>query len=185
MRMRGGGAVDIGCAVIAAAGAAVDAGEDDDAVAADDADFASCEDDDDAAAGADDFALRADDRRRADDADFAAGADDFPARADDRGAAAAGDFALRLEDVDAATVVASPMASVSASLIASGDASFERLRLLERVPLVLAADFLASALGPELTGDAAGADAFCFLGMGVCVVAAGRRLEIAAGARCC
>jgi len=47
----------------------------------------------------------------------------------------------------------------------------------------MTADFLA--VSAALTGDAAGADAFRFLGMGVCVVAAGRRLEISAGARCC
>jgi hypothetical protein len=156
MRMRGGGVVEIGCAVIAAAGA--DAGEDD------------------AAAGADDLAARADDD------DATAGADVFALRADGRGAAEdAGDFAMRLEDRDGATVVP-PKASVSASLIAAGDASFERLRLLERVLLVRAADFLA-ALG--LDGDAAVADAFRFFGMGLCVVAAARRREIAAGVRCC
>jgi len=139
--------VGIGCAVIASAGA--DAGEDD------------------AAAGADDLAARADDD------DATAGADFFALRADDRGAAVgACDFAMRLGDCDGATVVASPKACVSALSIAVGDASFERLRLLERVLLVRAADFLAAALG--LDGDAAGADAFRFLGMGVCVVAAGR-----------
>jgi hypothetical protein len=121
MRMRGGGAVEIGCAVIAAAGA--DAG----------AAFASrAVDDDNAAVDADDFAVRA-------------------------------------EDGDVAMVVPSPKASVSASLIAAGDASFERLRLLERVLFV----------------RVAGAEAFRFFGMGVYVVAAGRRPEIAAGARCC
>jgi hypothetical protein len=147
MRMRGGGVVEIGCAVIAAAGA--DAGEDD------------------AAAGADDLAARADDD------DATAGADVLALRADVRGAEEdAGDFAMRLEDRDGATVVASPKASVSALSIAAGDASFERLRLLERVLLVRAADFLAAALG--LDGDAAVADAFRFLGMGVYVVAAGR-----------
>jgi hypothetical protein len=147
MRIRGGGVAEIGCAVIAAAGA--DAGEDD------------------AAAGADDLAARADDD------DATAGADVFALRARGRGAEEdAGDFAMRLEDRDGATVVASPKASVSALLIAAGDASFERLRLLERVLLVRAADFLAAALGPD--GDAAVADAFRFLGMGVYVVAAGR-----------
>jgi hypothetical protein len=53
----------------------------------------------------------------------------------------------------------------------------------ERLPLAMAADFLA--VSAALAGDAAGAEAFRFLGMGLCVVAAGRRLEIAAGARCC
>ena len=93
------------------------------------------------------------------------------------------DFAARAEEGDASMVVESPMASASALLIAAGDASFERLRLLERVLLVRAADFVAAS--PAMAGDAAGADAFRFLGMGLCVVAAARRLEIAAGARCC
>ena len=93
------------------------------------------------------------------------------------------DFAARADDGDAAIVVASPMASASAALIAAGDARFERLRLLERVLLVRAADFVAAS--PAMAGDAAGADAFRFFGMGLCVVAAARRLEIAAGARCC
>ena len=48
MRIRGGGVVELGCAVTAAAGA--DAGEDVDAIAADGADVASCADDEDAAA---------------------------------------------------------------------------------------------------------------------------------------
>jgi hypothetical protein len=158
MRMRGGGVVEIDCSVIAAAGA--DAGEDD------------------AASGADDLATRADDD------DATAGADVFALRADGRGAAEdAGDFAMRLEDRDGATVVASPKASVSALSIAAGDASFERLRLLERVLLVRAAGFLVAVLG--LDGDAAVADAFRFFGMGLCVVAAARRREIAAGVRCC
>ena len=93
------------------------------------------------------------------------------------------DFAERAADDDAAMVVPSPKASVRAALIADGDASFERLRLLERLLFVRAADFVAASRA--LAGDAAVADAFRFLGMGVCVVAAGRRLEIAAGARCC
>jgi len=148
MRMRGGGVVEIGCAVIAAAGADAD------------------EDEDGAAAGADDLAARADDD------DATAGADVFALRADGRGAAEdAGDFAMRLEDRDGATVVP-PKASVNALSIAAGDASFERLRLLERVLLVCAADFLAAAL--VVDRDAAVAGAFRFLGMGVCVVAGGR-----------
>ena len=138
--------MEIGCAVIAAAGA--DAGDDDAAADADD--LAARADDDDATAGADVFALRAGGRGAGEDA---------------------GDFAMRLEDRDGATVVP-PKASVSALSIAAGDASFERLRLLERVLFVWAADFLAAALG--LDGDAAVADAFRFLGMGVYVVAAGR-----------
>src|ERR1700746_2204477 len=99
MRMRGGGVVESGVAVIAGAGA--DAGEYE------------------AAAGADDLAARADDD------DATAGADVFALRARGRGAAEdAGDFAMRLEDPDGATVVASAKASVSVSLIAAGDASF-------------------------------------------------------------
>ena len=127
------------------------------------------------------------------------------------------DFAERAANDDAAMVVASPKASVRAALTADGDASFERLRLLERLlgremllvgrlrsfaalrmtdrfgrrfvfvkSALLAAfeaDFLAASRA--LAGDAAVADAFRFLGMGLCVVAASRRLEIAAGARCC
>ena len=139
--------MEIGCAVIAAAGA--DAGEDDSAAGADD--LAARADDDDATAGADVFALCARGRGAEEDA---------------------GDFAIRLADRDGATVVASAKASVSALSIAAGDASFERLRLLERVLFVWAADFLAAALG--LDGDAAVADAFRFFGMGLCVVAAGR-----------
>jgi hypothetical protein len=157
MRMRGGSAVETGRASIAAAV------EGDDPVAADAADFACCADGDDAAAGAEDFGARAD------------GRDDLAVCADD--------FAARAEEGDASMVVESPMASASASLIAAGDASFERLRLLERVLLVRAADFVAAS--PAMAGDAAGADAFRFFGMGLCVVAAARRLEIAAGARCC
>jgi hypothetical protein len=157
MRMRGGSAVETGRASIAAAGA------DAEAAAAEPADFAGRVADDDAAAGAEDFGVRAD------------GRDDL--------AVCAADFAARAADGDAAIVVASPMASPSASLIAAGDASFERLRLLERVLLVRAADFVAAS--PAVAGDAAGADAFRFFGMGLCVVAAARRLEIAAGARCC
>jgi hypothetical protein len=79
----------------------------------------------------------------------------------------------------AVIVVPSPKADLSAASIAAGDASLERLRLLERLLVMRAVDLLAA-----LTGDAAGADAFRFFGMGVCVVAAGRRLEISAGARC-
>ena len=55
---------------------------------------------------------------------------------------------------DAAMVVASPKARARAALIAAGDASFERLRLLERV-LRGDADLFALV--------AAGADAFRFL----------------------
>jgi hypothetical protein len=80
----------------------------------------------------------------------------------------------------AAMVVPSPKADLTAALIAAGDASFERLRLLERLLVVRAVDLLAA-----LAGDAAGADAFRFLGMGVNVVAAGRPVEISAGVRCC
>jgi hypothetical protein len=58
MRMRGGGAVEIGCAVIAAAGADAGAGADDDAIAEG---FTSCAENDDAPAGEGDFAWRADD----------------------------------------------------------------------------------------------------------------------------
>ena len=167
MRMRGGSAVETGRASIAAAGAApaaaVGAGEDAEAAAAEPDDFAARVADDDAAAGAEDFGARAD------------GRDDL--------AVCAADFAARAADGDAAMVVAWSMASASASLIAAGDASFERLRLLERVLLGRAADFVASS--PAMAGDAAGADAFRFFGMGLCVVAAARRLEIAAGARCC
>jgi len=204
MRIRGGGAVELCCAAetgrasIAAAGvdggAAAATGEDCTrlrfgarflvALAADGADFAPRgEDADAAAAEPDDFAARV-----ADD-DSAAGAEDFGARADGRDDLAAGaDFAARAddedgEDGDASMVVASPRASASAALIAAGDARFERLRLLERVLLVRAADFVVAS--PAMAGDAAGADAFRFLGMGLCVVAAARRLEIAAGARCC
>ena len=86
------------------------------------------------------------------DDDAAGGAEGFGARA--------GDFAVRVEDDDAAMVVPSPKANLSAASIAAGDASFERLRLLERVLFVRAADFLAAA------GDA-GADAFRSLDMGV------------------
>jgi hypothetical protein len=206
MRIRGGGAVELCCAAetgrasIAAAGvdggAAAATGEDCTrlrfgarflvALAADDADFAPRgEDADAAAAEPDDFAARV-----ADD-DSAAGAEDFGARADGRDddLAAGADFAAHVddedddEDGDAAMVVASPKASASAALIAAGDARFERLRLLERVLLVRAADFVVAS--PAMAGDAAGADVFRFLGMGLCVVAAARRLEIAAGARCC
>jgi len=167
MRIRGGGALDARRASIAAAGAApaaaVGAGEDAEAAAAEPDDFAARVADDDAAAGAEDFGARAD------------GRDDLAVCADD--------FAARAEEGDASMVVESPMASASASLIAAGDASFERLRLLERVLLVRAADFVAAS--PAMAGDAAGADAFRFFGMGVYVLAAARRLEIAAGARCC
>ena len=167
MRMRGGSAVETGRASIAAAGAApaaaVGAGEDAEAAAAEPDDFAARVADDDAAAGAEDFGARADGRD-----DLAVGADDFAARA---------------EAGDAAMVVAWSKASVSALLIAAGDARFERLRLLERVLFVRSADFVAAS--PAVVGDAAGADAFRFFGMGLCVVAAARRLEIAAGARCC
>jgi hypothetical protein len=182
MRMRGGRADEIdcaletGCAVDAAEDAAVGAGEDADALAGDEADFAADEDFArlrfgarfrvvltavflaaemgraatvvaGAAAGADDFAARV-----ADD-DATGGAEGFGARA--------GDFAERVEDDDAAMVVPSPKANLSAASIASGDASFERLRLLERVLFVRAADFLAAAAGD------AGADAFRSLDMGV------------------
>ena len=215
MRMRGGGADEIGCAVAEVADAAAGAGKDANALAADE-DFArlrfgarflvaltadllaaemgraaivaagaaaGADDDDAAAAEPDDFAAPV-----ADD-DSAAGAEDFGARADGLDDLAAGaDFAARAddedgEDGDASMVVASPRASASAALIAAGDARFERLRLLERVLLVRAADFVAAA--PAMAGDAAGADAFRFFGMGLYVVAAARRLEIAAGARCC
>ena len=76
-------------------------------------------------------------------------------------------------------VVPSPKADLTAALIAAGEASFERLRLLERLLVVRAVDLLTALVGNAV------ADAFRFLGMGVCVVAAGRRLEILAGARCC
>src|SRR5580704_997390 len=183
MRRRGGGAVELCCAAetgrasIAAAGvdggAAAATGEDCTrlrfgarflvALAADGADFAPRgEDADAAAAEPDDFAARV-----ADD-DSAAGAEDFGARADGRDDLAAGaDFAARAddedgEDGDASMVVASPRASASAALIAAGDARFERLRLLERVLLVRAADFVAAA--PAMAGDAAGGDVFRFFG---------------------
>jgi hypothetical protein len=61
----------------------------------------------------------------------------------------------------AAMVVASPKADVIALLIAAGDASFEWLRLLERLLFVRAVGFLAA-----LAGDAV-VDAFLFLDMGV------------------
>ncbi len=66
----------------------------------------------------------------------------------------------------AVMVVASPKADLTTASIAAGDASFERLRLLERVLFVRAADFLAAG-ARALAGDAAGADAFRFLDMGV------------------
>jgi len=175
MRMRGGRADEIdcaletGCAVDAAEDAAVGAGEDADALAADEdfarlrfggrflvalaAHFLAAEIGRaaivaaGAAAGADDFAARV-----ADD-DATGGAEGFGARA--------GDFAERVEDDDAAMVVPSPKANLSAASIAAGDASSERLRLLERVLFVRAADFLAAAAGD------AGADAFRSLDMGV------------------
>ena len=77
----------------------------------------------------------------------AAGADDFASRAEDDDE----------DDGDAAMVVASPKTSVKAALIAAGDASFERLRLLERV-LGRDADLFAPV--------AAGA-AFCFFEFGI------------------
>ncbi len=85
----------------------------------------------------------------ADDDDAAAGASDFAVRAED------GDE----DDGDGAMVVASPKARARAALIAAGDASFERMRLLERV-LRGDADLFAPV--------AAVAAAFCFLGMGIC-----------------
>jgi hypothetical protein len=161
MRMRGGSAVETGRASIAAAG--VDGG------AA-------------AATGEDCTRLRFGARflvaLAADGADLASRGED----ADDA-AAEPDDFAARAAEGAASMVVESPMASSSALLIAAGDASFERLRLLERVLFVRSAGFVAAS--PAVAGDAAGADAFRFLGMGLCVVAAPRRLEIAAGARCC
>jgi len=129
MRMRGGGADEIDCAVAEVADAAARAGEDAEALAADE-DFARLR-----FGGRFLVALAADllaaEMGRA--AIVAAGA-----------AAGAGDFAARVADDDAA-----------------GDASFERLRLLERVLFVRAADFLAAAAGD------AGADAFRSLDMGV------------------
>jgi hypothetical protein len=160
-------AAEMGRAAIVAAGAAAGA-DDDDAAAAEPDDFAAPVADDDSAAGAEDFGARADGRD-----DLAVRAD-FAARADDEDDD---------EDGDASMALASPKASASAALIAAGDARFERLRLLERVLLVRAADFVVAS--PAMAGDAAGADVFRFLGMGLCVVAAARRLEIAAGARCC
>ena len=160
-------AAEMGRAAIVAAGAAAGA-DDDDAAAAEPDDFAAPVADDDSAAGAEDFGARADGLD-----DLAAGAD-FAAHVDDEDDD---------EDGDASMVVPSPKASASAALIAAGDARFERLRLLERVLLVRAADFVA--VSPAMAGDAAGEDAFRFLGMGLSVVAAARRLEIAAGARCC
>ena len=175
MRMRGGRADEIGCALETgcAEDAAEDAGEDADALAGDEADFAA---DEDFArlrfGGRFLVALAADflaaEMGRA--AIVAAGADDFAARVADDDAtggaegfgARAGDFAERVEDDDAAMVVPSPKANLSAASIAAGDASFERLRLLERVLFVRAADFLAAAAGD------AGADAFRFSCMGVC-----------------
>ena len=117
---------------------------------------------------------------------IAAGGADFASCAvDDDAAADPDDFAARAEDGDgsAAIIVASPKASVKASLVASGGEGFARLRLGPRFFLVRAADFLAASR--TVAGDAAVADAFRFLGMGLCVVAAGRRLEISAGVRCC
>jgi hypothetical protein len=153
--------VEIGCAVTAAADAAVGAGGDADPIAA-------------GATGEDCARLRFGARF------FLALATDFLAAEMERasivaaGAAADGaadkgddaDCASCADDGDASMVVASPKASVSAALIAAGDASFDRLRLLERVLLVRAADFW-SARAPALSGDAAGADAFRFLDMGV------------------
>ena len=156
MRMRGGSAVETGRASIAAAG--VDGG------AA-------------AATGEDCTRLRFGPRF------LVALAADLLAAEMGRAAIVAAGAAAGADDDDGAIVVASPKASASALLIAAGDASFERLRLLERVLLVRAADFVAAS--PAVAGDAAVADAFRFLGMGVYVVAAARRLEIAAGARCC
>ncbi len=75
----------------------------------------------------------------------AAGAEDFASRAEDDDE----------DDGDAAMVVASPKASVKAALIAAGDASFERLRLLERV---LGRD--ADSFAPVAAG------AFCFFEFG-------------------
>ena len=172
MRMRGGGAVEICCAAETGRASIATAGLDGRAAAATGEDCTRLR-----------FGARFLVALAADDAGFASGARDDDAAAD------VGDFAARVdgedddEDGDEAMVVASPMASVSASLIAAGDASFERLRLLERVLLVRPAGFVAAS--PAVAGDAAGADAFRFLGMGLDMVAAARRLEIVAGARCC
>ena len=117
---------------------------------------------------------------------IAAGGADFASCAvDDDAAADPDDFAARAEDDGESTVVASPKASVKASLVASGGEGFARLRLGPRFFLVRAADFLAASPALALAGFAAGTDAFRFLGMGVYVVAVSRRLEIAADARCC
>jgi hypothetical protein len=101
------------------------------------ADFLAAGEGDDAAAAEDAFAWRLDE-------DAATGADDFASRAEDDDA-----------DGGAAILVASPKASARAALIAAGDASFERLRVLERV----------------LRGDAdlfaPGAAAFCFFEFGI------------------
>jgi hypothetical protein len=149
MRMRGGGADEIGCAVETgcAVDAAADAGEDADALAGE-ADFAAGEDFARLRFGGRFLVVFA--------ADFLAAEMVRAATVAAGAAAGADDFAARVADDDAAMVVASPKANLSAESIASGDASFERLRLLERVLFVRAADFLA-----------AGADAFRFLGMGV------------------
>jgi hypothetical protein len=91
--------------------------------------------------------------------DAAAAEDAFAWRLDEDAATGADDFASRAEDDDAdggaAILVASPKASARAALIAAGDASFERLRLLERV-LRGDADLFAS-----------GAAAFCFFEFGI------------------
>ena len=145
MRMRGGRADEIdcaletGCAVDAAEDAAVGAGEDADALAADE-----------------DFA-----RLRFGGRFLVALAADLLAAEVGRAAIVAAGAAAGAGDDDAAMVVPSPKANLSAASIASGDASSERLRLLERVLFVRAADLLAAAAGD------AGADAFRSLDMGV------------------
>jgi len=162
--------VEIGCAVIAAAGA--DAGEDDAAADADD--LAARAADDDALAAGEDFArLRFGARFLVVlTADFLA-AEMARASTVAAGATAGADD----DEDDAAMVVASPKSTAKASLVASGAAGFTRC----------SAGFLRLRLRARFWSRAADlvADAFRFLGMGVCVVAAARRREIAAGVRCC
>jgi hypothetical protein len=117
MRMRGGGAVEIGCALTAAADAAVGAGEDADALAADE-----------------DFA-----RLRFGGRFLVALAADLLAAEMGRAAIVAAGAAAGADDDDAAIVVASPKSTAKASLVASGaaglasgGAGFLRLRLCAR-----------------------------------------------------
>src|SRR5579864_4066168 len=189
MRMRGGGADEIDCAL--EIGCAVVAGEDADALSGE-ADFARLR------LSARFLVVFA--------ADFLAAEVGRAAIVAAGAAAGADDFAARVEDDDAAMVVASPKSTANASLVASGAegftrgaAGFLRLRFRARGAFVrlrrnavldgwavlagrsgtacraptvelgertVALDFLA--LLAALMGDAAGADAFRFSCMGVC-----------------